>query len=441
MSSRTSIEHGVGWLYNQVTGDEDARVCKEIPDEACVEQPRNFFAYLFANLCNKISDELVSARITLPWLFSLLGVPASFAGFIVPIREAFILLPQLFVAAYVRALPHRKIVWIIGASISAFMLFVMAVVASNATGIIAGWLLIITLIIYSLARGLCSVAAKDVLGKTVSKTRRGRLMGYSAFLAGIATLLIGLLLQTSWFNVQDVNVLLGFIIVAGVMWIIGLGSFKLIIEPAGATEGGGNAFIEAIKNLGIIFDDKAFRQYLISRVLLVSIALVIPFFVIIAQQELDGALKTLGVLIILNGLANTVSAPLIGKFADDNSRNVMALGAGVGGVVGVFTWCWSRFFIEIPYSEYVFYLMFFLITLTHGAIRLGRKVYLVDMANTNNRAKYVAVSNTVIGVAMLLVGSVGVIAELFSVATAILLLSLTAIASSFYIISLKNVSG
>ena len=40
------MEKGLGWLYDQATGDEDARVCKEIPDEACVEQPRNFFAYL-----------------------------------------------------------------------------------------------------------------------------------------------------------------------------------------------------------------------------------------------------------------------------------------------------------------------------------------------------------------------------------------------------------
>ncbi len=39
--------------------------------------------------------------------------------------------------------------------------------------------------------GLCSVSAKDLLGKTVSKTRCGALMGYSAAAAGVATLLTG----------------------------------------------------------------------------------------------------------------------------------------------------------------------------------------------------------------------------------------------------------
>jgi hypothetical protein len=33
------------------------------------------------------------------------------------------------------------------------------------------------LVLFSLTRGLCSVSAKDVLGKTVSKARRGNLMG------------------------------------------------------------------------------------------------------------------------------------------------------------------------------------------------------------------------------------------------------------------------
>ncbi len=205
MASRTPIEQGLGWLYDQVTGEEDARVCREIPDEACEDQPRNFFAYLLANVLNKISDELVSARLTLPWLFSVLGVPAVFVGFLVPIREAGVLLQQLLVAAYVRAMRKRKIVWLIGALLSALMLFLMALIAWQTSGVLAGWLLLVCLVLYSLARGLCSVSAKDVLVKTISKTRRGRLMGYNASLAGLTTLAIGLLLQTDLIGQENLQ--------------------------------------------------------------------------------------------------------------------------------------------------------------------------------------------------------------------------------------------
>ena len=84
-------------------------------------------------------------------------------------------------------------------------------------------------------------------------------------------------------------------------------------------------------------------------------------------------------------------------------------------------------------------IVFFLITLSHGAVRLGRKVYLVDMANTDNRAQYVAVSNTVIGIAMLFGGVIGVIADVFNVQTVIL--SVIALVAGFYIRRLPDVSG
>ena len=441
MTSRTSIEKGLGWLYDQVTGEEDARVCTEIPDEACADQPRNFFAYLSANVLNKISDELVSARLTLPWLFSVLGVPAVFVGFLVPIREAGVLIPQLLVAAYVRAMPKRKVVWLLGALLSAAMLFLMALFSWQTSGMLAGWLLLGCLVFYSLARGLCSVSAKDILGKTISKTRRGRLMGYSASIAGLATLAIGLVLQSDIVGQDNLQVLLVFIITAAVLWLLAFASFNAISEPAGATEGGGNAIDEAIRSLRVLLDDKVFQRYVISRILLLSVALVIPFYVILIQQQLEGQLALLGWLIIANGLASSLSAPLIGKLADHNSRNVMAGAALLAGIVGIVTWYISSQHADWITGNTAVVMIFFLITLSHGAARLGRKVYLVDMATNDNRAQYVAVSNTVIGVAMLLGGIIGIIADVFDVQTVILILSVIALVASAYISRLADVSG
>lgn len=441
MTSRTSKEQGLGWLYDQVTGEEDARVCKEIPDEACADQPRNFFAYLSANVLNKISDELVSARLTLPWLFNILGVPAVFVGFLVPIREAGVLLPQLLVAAYVRAMPKRKVVWLLGALLSAGMLLLMALFSWQSSGVVAGWLLTGCLVFYSLARGLCSVSAKDVLGKTISKTRRGRLMGYSASLAGLATLAIGLILQSDLVGQDNLQVLLVFIVIAAVLWILAFSSFNAISEPDGATEGGGNAIEEAIRSLRVLIDDKAFQHYVISRILLLSVALVIPFYVILVQQLLEGQLALLGWLIVANGLASSLSAPLVGKMADQSSRNVMVGAAMLAGVIGVVTWYVSSYQANWMIGTSSAVIIFFLITLAHGAIRLGRKVYLVDMATNDNRAQYVAVSNTVIGIAMLLGGIVGIVADVFDVQTVILILSVTALVASVYISRLADVSG
>jgi len=57
--------------------------------------------------------KIASAKLVIPWLFGALGVPATFTGFLVPIREAGVLLPQLAVAAAVRRLAIRKGVWVL----------------------------------------------------------------------------------------------------------------------------------------------------------------------------------------------------------------------------------------------------------------------------------------------------------------------------------------
>ena len=33
-------------LYEWLTGDDDSRMCDDIPDDACQEQPHNFFLHL-----------------------------------------------------------------------------------------------------------------------------------------------------------------------------------------------------------------------------------------------------------------------------------------------------------------------------------------------------------------------------------------------------------
>ena len=58
-------------------------------------------------------------------------VPAAFTGFLVPIREGGVLLPQLAVAAAVRKLPIRKGVWLLGGLLTGLSLFGMAAAASG----------------------------------------------------------------------------------------------------------------------------------------------------------------------------------------------------------------------------------------------------------------------------------------------------------------------
>lgn len=417
------MKNTIEQLYNRVSGDEDARVCKGIPESACNDQPSNFFIYLGANLLGKIADEIASAKLIIPWLFGLLGVPAALTGFLVPIREAGVLLPQLMVAAAVRHLPVRKGVWSIGAVLSGLSLLGMAWAAVMLEGAAAGSAIIAMLIVFSLSRGICSVSAKDVLGKTISKSRRGRLMGWSAGLSGAAVLVIGVWMSLAELAEHGLQVFAGLLTLGGLMWFVAAWLFLNLREQPGATQGGGNALSVALSQLGLL-KDKQFRAYVIGRALLLSIAFAPPFYVLLAQQQSGAELMGLGLLIIASGLAAAVSAPVWGYLGDLSSRFVMALGASGAGLLGVLVYLSDLLQWDWVLGELGFAVIILVLNVMHGGVRLGRKVYLVDMATGENRAAYVAVSNTLIGVAMLAGGLVGLLADQFGVATVILLLGL-----------------
>lgn len=428
----------LGWMYDKITGEEDARVCKDIPDAACRHQPRNFFGYLLGNTFSKIADELSSARLILPWLLGVLGAPTALVGFLVPIREAGVLLPQLLVAALVRRMPRRKKVWLIGAALSGLSLVGMAWAAFSLSGLHAGLVLVGLLVIYSLARGICSVSAKDVLGKTVSKTRRGTLMGYSSGLSGIAVFGLGAALILLPGLTQDAVIMASILLGAAGCWIVGLLGFSGIREEAGATEGGGNALSVAFRQLTLVRTDYALQQFIIARALLLSLALMPPFYVLLVQRGSSGAIG-LGGLIIASGLASALSAPVWGRLSDRSSRQVMMLASGLAGISGLVLWAGASWFGDAVRNAWLAGALYTLVMICHGGVRLARKAHLVDMASAENRAAYVAVSNTVIGVLMLAGGLVGMLGDLWNTPAVIGVLSLVALLAVIQVYRMEEV--
>ncbi|MEC7378058.1 MAG: MFS transporter, partial [Pseudomonadota bacterium] len=148
-------------LYGLIANEEDARVCKDIPEEACREVPRNFFLILASNVLTKLGDLLISPKTVLAWLMSAIGAPALVA-WLVPIRESGSLVPQMVIAAWVRRKAVRKWFWTLGSLGQAVSVVGMAASVWFLEGYPAGYGIIASLVLFSLARGFCSVSMKDV---------------------------------------------------------------------------------------------------------------------------------------------------------------------------------------------------------------------------------------------------------------------------------------
>lgn len=223
-------------LYALATGDEDARVCRDISDTQCRDQPANFFLHLPALIANKAGDELASAKLALPWLLGAIGAPVWMLGMLVPLREALALLPQLAVAGWMRQVPRRKWFWSGGAAVQGVAVLGLAGTALALEGMAGGAAVLALLTVFALARGVCSVAYKDVLGKTIAKGRRGTLSGYAAGAGGGIAITLALWLlwaPAAGGTAMAVATLLG---LAGVLWLTAALVFAALREEPGATK-------------------------------------------------------------------------------------------------------------------------------------------------------------------------------------------------------------
>ena len=421
-------ERSLDRLYALVANEEDARACRDIPDNACREVPRNFFLILGSLVLTKLGDLLINPKTVLAWLIGAIGAPAALAAWLVPIRESGSMMPQLVIGAWVRAHPRRAGFWVLGSVIQGLCVLGMAAAVWMLEGTPAGYAIVALLVVFSLGRGLCSVAMKDVQGKTVPKQRRGRLGGLASTVAGVLTAALGFWLFVAGDPDKRFYTLL--LIVAGLLWMAAALLFSRIDEYEGETAGGGNALRRAWESLALLREDLPFRNFVISRALLLGSALAAPFFVLLAQQ-ISGEAALLGAFLLASALGSSLSATVWGYMADRSSRQVMALGGGLASVVclavGVGAlWAGS----EAGPLLWLIPPAYLVLSIAHAGVRIGRKTWIVDIAGGNRRTDYVSVSNTLIGVILLFTGALGAVASLVSVPAVIVLLGVMGLAGT-----------
>lgn len=427
-------------FYDRLSGDSDERVCIGISDVACRALPGNFFKTLVSNTLTSIGDRIASAKTTLPWLLAHAGAPAWCVSLLVPIRESGSMLPQMWIGVWVRRLPVRKWVWVVGSVGQGLCLLGIAAVALTLEGVAAGLAVLLLLAAFAVFRGACSLVHKDVLGKTIPKTRRGRMAGWISGVAGLGALLTGLALSRAG-DPGGVAIYVMLLGGAALMWFVAAAVFAAMLEDAGEGADDGNGFAAVGAKLLLLRGDRPFRRFVIARALAMGSGLAAPFYVMLARQDLGAAAGILGMFIIAEGVAGVVSAPIWGRWADRSSRMVFAVASTTAAVLSlaVAAWGWASF---SEHSARWFYPLVFLgLGIAHAGVRMGRKTYLVDFAEGNRRTDYVAVSNTAIGMLLLLSGLIGALTSLVSIEATLVLFALGGLAGAVLSLRWKEVSG
>ena len=323
----------------------------------------------------------------------------------------------------------------ISATVQALMLMLMIAAALTLPPIAAGILVVAFLLVFSIARGVGSLSFQDVTGKTIPKGRRGRMLAARSMIGGLLTIAVGLGLKAIQSGDGGSSAALILLFCGALLWSIAALAFAAIREDPGATEGGRNALKEARAGLALIAQKPWYLRYLAARTALLSIEISAPFYVLYVREMLSVQAGALVLIVIAAGVAATLSSPIWGRFADLSSRKVLVIGGIMGAMTGV-----AALFIgilpSIYQNPYVYGIIFLLLGFAEAGVLLGRKTFLIDKVEPDERTTYVAFANTVMGVVTLMFGFIGILAQVYGIRTLIvflILLGITGAVVSFFL--------
>ena len=109
----------------------------------------------------------------------------------------------------------------------------IGIIALNFNGFTAGWLIVAAVVLFSLARSMSSLTSKDIIGKTIPKTRRGRMKGYSVSVSGVLVLAAGLFMLHQSEEDATINFYTNIIFFASATWLVAAFIYSRIKEFPG----------------------------------------------------------------------------------------------------------------------------------------------------------------------------------------------------------------
>ena len=348
-----------------------------------------------SKVATQLGDLLCNAKTTVTWLMLAAGAPAGLVGLLVPVRESGSMLPQVFIAPWVARIEPRKRVAIAALVAQAIAAVLLAGLDSSTWGVVAGVCVIATIGVLSLARAFTSLASKDVLARAVPKGARGKVSGRATSLAGLVGL--GGAAAALFVHRPESVGLLAMVVGASA---IGFGLSALTLLRVEETEEKGTA--QGKPRLRDALSEPELRRFVLVRTLLSGSALGGPFIVALGREGTT-SLQTLSAFVLAGGAASFVSAGAWGRLADVSGRGCMAAGGALATLAAAVVLGTQATRPDLPIWAWA--ALYFLFTSGYTGVRVGRKTYVVDVSEGDRRTQFIASSNTLVAIALLIIGA------------------------------------
>jgi sugar phosphate permease len=377
------------------------------------EARRSFVLGVFNGAAFIFAETLIAADLVLTNFVSKLTTSNFLIGLVVPLRDAGWFLPQLIVSRYLqyreRVLPIyramsvvRSLVWL-GMAAAVFAIGDRSPIA----------LLLIFYALYtvnSLASGLAGLSFMDVVAKTIPSRRRGAFFGNRLLFGNLLALGASVIVDAALGGTLGFPYFTSIALLLGASWIaatLGLAAFSSIREPAGEIREEPSTLGQHVRRAARLpREDRDFRLLLAGRVLLMLSYMAAPFYGLYATRELGADDRIISLFLAARTMSYLAANPFWARVSDRRGNRLVMLGALIFGAIMPLAALTLKPLLDLtatPQAQWgYFYVPVFVVWgVFESGVGVGAVNLLLDFAPPRDRAIYIGLTNSVLGVALL----------------------------------------
>lgn len=386
------------------------------------EERRSFALGVFNGALFNFAARLIDPPLVLTWFVSQLTASNLLVGLVAPLGQAWWYLPQVFVSARIQRMERKMPSYSLAAAIrvAAWVLLAAALWFVDAPV----FLLLSFFGFYSIAwaaGGLAGLSFFDVVAKTISARRRGSFFAWRQFLGGLLGLgagwVVNAILNQEMLSFPKGHAVL--FLLYGITIIPAMGAFVAIREPPGETVEGSVSVKKQLKRARrLLRQDDVYWRYIVARLALGLAEVALPFYGVYAKRVLGAPEAMVGIYVATRVAAQVISNLLWGWLSDRHGNRIvmqlMGVGSGVTSVAAI------ALVIAVDagllWGDWLPYLalpLFFLNGAVLPAKILSGSNFLLELVSEGQRSLYLGLSNTLMGIVVLISALGGLVVDLF----------------------------
>lgn len=384
---------------------------------------RSFILGVVNGALFEFAERLIDPPLVLTWFVSRLTSSNLFIGLVAPLGDAGWFLPQVFISGLVQRMPRKMLSYIGAAVIRAISWFLVAAAVWMVDDPI--FLLVAFFILYGVARlaaGLGGLGFFEVVAKTIPANRRGSFFAWRMLTGGLLGLGAGVVTREvlNRFPFPRGHALL--FVTYGAVITPAMLAFSIIREPPGTAIPSAPTLRQQLQRAGHLLRTNAvFRRYMGVRTALGLAGIALPFYGVYARNVLGAPEGMVGIYVATRVAAGLVANLPWGFVSDRKGNRMVTLWLSLGNAFTSLVALALAGWVTIspgwgPWLPYLALPLFLLNGALTPALALVGYNFLLELVPEAERPLYLGLSNTLIGIVVLISGFGGLVVDLLGYA-------------------------